>query len=147
MSESYHFTESGLDYVWLASGYTLRDTKLGRTIRFEDVPGLQAAIGAALVTSRRHLRGQDIRFLRVELGLSQATLAVQLGVTERTVIRWENDQVPVPRATDALLRALYLERDGRPHAGEALRWVAELQEPEPFKLVLERVDGEWLQAA
>jgi len=148
MPEAYHFTESGLDYVRLTSGYLLRETKAGPTVRFVDMQGLMATIGRLMVETKRKLQGQDIRFLRTELDLSQAAMASRFGVTERTVIRWENDKVPIPATADALLRAFYLEQqDGKPHASEALGWVGELQEQQSTQLVLEYVDGEWQQQA
>ena len=56
---------------------------------FDDIDGLHRTIGIALVGKRARLTGNEFRFLRLELLLSQASLAKILGVRELTIGRWE----------------------------------------------------------
>ena len=86
MTETNHYTECGLDSVYLVNGFELKDSRL----RIHDIEGLHCAIGRWLVSTRKRLSGGEIRFLRHELELSQTKLAFLLGVDERTVLRWEN---------------------------------------------------------
>ena len=85
MNEPYQYAECGLDNVYLANGFELADGRL----RIHDIEGLHRAIGRWLVSTMRNLSGNEIRFLRHELEMSQATLDLLLGVTEQTVLRWE----------------------------------------------------------
>lgn len=147
MTNRYHYTESGLDYVWLANGFAIRDTPRGQVVRFHDLDGLHRAIGHFLVTSRRRLDGREIRFLRHELDLSLAALSHLLGVTERTVARWERDEIKPPRTAELAIRTLYQERaDGGAKVGEQLQQMAEVEDADnqPLNLV---EDHGWSEAA
>ena len=81
----------------------------GRVVSFTDLDGLHAAIGRLIVTERRRLSGPEVRFRRHELNLGQAEVAGLLGVAERTVARWEKDDIEIPVTADATLRAMYRE--------------------------------------
>ena len=61
---------------------------------------------------------QEIKALRLALGLTQTQLAARLGVAANTVYRWETGHThPDPRARSALLRVQsrmpMARRDGR----------------------------------
>ena len=128
MTETYHYTECGLDNVYLVNGFELKDSRL----RIHDIEGLHCAIGRWLVSTRKRLSGGEIRFLRHELELSQANLAFLLGVDERTVLRWENARNKRNTgnpAAERTLRLLYHERVfGNPKVSEALDIIANLED-------------------
>ena len=107
MTEHYHYTESGLDFVYLANGFQIRHTPRGQVVSFTDLDGLHAAIGRFVVSERRRLSGPEVRFLRHELDLGQTELAALLGVAERTLARWERGDVEIPVTADATLRAIF----------------------------------------
>ena len=114
----YHYTESGLDNVYLVNGFTYVDRPDGREIIIEDIDGLHRAIGEILITNRKNLSGKEIKFLRQEMLMSQATLASLLRVSERAVIRWERvEPGHVPSLAEATIRMLY--RDFISEAGSA----------------------------
>lgn len=106
---AYHYTECGLEDVWLENGFAEADGKMGRTVSFMDVDGLHALIGEAIATNKSRLRPSEIRFLRHELDLSQSTLATLLGTEEQNVYRWEADKAKIPGPAQKLLAILYLE--------------------------------------
>jgi putative transcriptional regulator len=108
-TEAYHYTESGLDNVYLASGYEFVDGPGGRYVKITDIDGLHAAIGRTLVTEKKNLSGREIRFLRQEMLMSQATLAKLLEVAEQTVLRWEKGKADIPKPAETLIRLLYRE--------------------------------------
>jgi putative transcriptional regulator len=104
----YHYTESGLDNVWLVNGVNYVDGPHGTQVIIEDIDGLHRAIGETLITHRKNLSGKEIKFLRQEMLTSQATLARLLGVSERAVIRWEGGKAgEVPGPAEATIRMLY----------------------------------------
>ncbi len=52
------------------------------------------------------MTGRQLRQLRHRLGLTQVQLAARVGVTERTVIRWERDHVRITAPMAKLLQML-----------------------------------------
>jgi DNA-binding XRE family transcriptional regulator len=52
---------------------------------------------------------KEFKMLRGLLDLSQTKLAKELGVTLRTVARWERGEFPIPRVAELALRNLFRE--------------------------------------
>jgi DNA-binding transcriptional regulator YiaG len=109
-TEWYHYTESGLDNVFLAigAGVQFLDLPSGKHLKIKDIEGLHKFIGMTLANEKKNLSGKEIRFLRQEMLLSQGTLAKLLGVTEQTVHRWETGKADIAKPAEALIRSLYL---------------------------------------
>lgn len=104
----YHYTESGLDNVWLANGYREKETPYGKGVAFADADQLDETIARCLVNKAGRLTGKEFRFLRSLLGLAQRSLADMLDVTEQSVSLWERTG-KVPKLQDAVLRKFVLE--------------------------------------
>ena len=105
MSGPYHYTACGLEYIYLANGYEVHETPDGRGVSIMDADGLHRAISRFIISSPQRLRGQEVRFLRAELGLSQSGLAQILGAKRLTVLRWESKpNTVIPQASDRFLR-------------------------------------------
>lgn len=105
----YHYTECGLDNVWLANGYTVHKTPYGKGVSVSDADGLMKELAKSLTHKPGRLTGKELRFLRTLLCLSQASLAAMMGATEQSVSLWERTG-KVPKASDALVRMLVLEK-------------------------------------
>lgn len=105
----YHYQECGLSHVWLHDGYTIENSPYGETVSITAVNELHKVIGLYLVENKPELNGEEIRFLRKEMNLSQKNLAGLLGVGETSVRGWEADRGPIGSPTDRLLRAFYKE--------------------------------------
>lgn len=88
-NDLFHYTQCGLDNVWLANGYHSEDTDYGEGFRIDHADELHQIIAMSIVNDKRPLRGQEVRFLRVAMNLSQEGLAKALGVDRATVLRWE----------------------------------------------------------
>ena len=105
----YHYLESGLDYIYLANGFDYSDGPRGRQVTIQNIDGLHRAIGRMLVETKKNLTGKEIRFLRHEMLMSQATLAKLLEMSEQAVARWEKGKTGVPKPAESLIRLLYRE--------------------------------------
>jgi putative transcriptional regulator len=104
----YHYTESGLDNVWLRNGFHYSDGPRGLQVAIEDLDGLHRAIGETLIACVNRLSGREVQFLRQEMSLSQAALARLFGVSERAITRWERAAAGrVPGPAETALRMLY----------------------------------------
>ncbi|HEV7367653.1 hypothetical protein [Arenibaculum sp.] len=110
----YHYTQCGLDNIWLLNGYHEEDLgEYGATVVVERADELERVIALHLAKQERPLTGQEFRFLRVMLDLSQTSIGRRLGKDYQTVARWEADtHKAVPRFADASIRARYLESIG-----------------------------------
>ena len=109
----YHFTGCGLDYIWLLDGFERHETSHGVAVRIHDLEGLHAAIARSVVTSQERIRGQEVRFLRSMLNLSQEGLGRLLDQSRATVARWEGEPArAIPKTCDKWLRVVYTQKVG-----------------------------------
>lgn len=106
----YHYTESGLRNLWLASGFDRVRTNYGEGVAIHDVDGLHRAIGEALA-KKAWITGTEFRFLRKEMDLSQNAVGLLLGTTDQSVAKWEKTG-RVPKTADRMIRLIYLEHTG-----------------------------------
>lgn len=104
----YHYTDSGLSNVHLRGGYTELETEHGQAVSIQNLEGLHRVIGLDIVHNTPALSGEEIRFLRKEMDLTQNSLADIIGVTEDSVRGWEKRNQISPPA-DKLIRGLYLQ--------------------------------------
>ncbi len=144
--ENYHYTECGLDNVYLSGGVDFVDGPRGKQIVIREIDGLHEAIGRFLVYEKRNLSGKELRFLRHEMLMSQATLSKLLDVAEQTVHRWEAGKSEVPKPAEALIRLLYSEHLGTDEHGikAALKRIAALEdEMDQRRLTLVEGSGGW----
>jgi DNA-binding transcriptional regulator YiaG len=106
--KAYHYTECGLDNIYLVNGVTITKLKSGdEEIFIHDIHGLHKAIGMILVSKRGFLSGKEIKFIRSTLDLSQTTLAKILGCSYQTVLLWEKEKSIISKTADHLLRAIF----------------------------------------
>ena len=142
----YHYTESGLQNIWLENGFTVRKTPYGKGVSIDDVEGLHRVIGRA-IARKSHLTGAELRFLRKELGMSQSALGAMVGTSEQNVSLWER-RGKMPRAADRLVRLLYLEHIAdNPKICELINRLNELDQQKVEKLHFAAEDGTWKEAA
>ena len=107
---TYHYTECGLDHVFIKVDVIEADDAGNRVFRFPAINRLHKAIAECIIESDGLLDGKEIRFLRTEMGMTQAELARLLDRDGQTVARWEKGEKDVDRAQDALIRQLAAER-------------------------------------
>ncbi|SAI19620.1 putative zinc finger/helix-turn-helix protein%2C YgiT family [Bordetella ansorpii] len=142
----YHYTESGLQNVWLLNGYTIREFDGEDAVSITDADELHRVIGRALAC-KPFLTGTELRFLRKELGLSQKRLGDMLGSTEQTVSLWER-KGKMPKGLDRIVRALYLEHlDGNVKIQAMIERLIELDFHDEERLVFEDTTSGWKKAA
>lgn len=142
----YHYTESGLQNVWLANGYKTRKSDGGQAIAIADASGLHQLIGRH-IASRGHMTGAEFRFLRKELDLSQTRFAHWVGVSEESVSLWER-RGRVPKSAARFMQAIYLEKiDGNVRVGEMVERLANLDREEAERMVFEDTQAGWREAA
>lgn len=106
--KKYHYTECGLDNIYLLNGYEISKLDNGEEeIFIHDIHGLHRSIGLALISKQGSLSGNEIKFIRTTLDLSQTMLSKIFGCTYQTILLWEKNRQPISKAADLLLRALF----------------------------------------
>jgi putative transcriptional regulator len=106
--DRYHYSECGLDNIYLISGFDFVSTPRGKSVRITNVEGLHRAIGLMIVKEKNKLTGKEFRFLRHELNQTQSDLAAILGVGVQSVARWEKGRTKeIEGSAQRLLRAIY----------------------------------------
>ncbi|MBX3598259.1 MAG: helix-turn-helix domain-containing protein [Rhizobiaceae bacterium] len=106
--EVLHYTECGLDNIYLQGGFTIEEIDGEEYLTIADMDGLHKAIGLHIVMERKSPTGKEMRFLRRELDMSQSELASILGVTDQSVARWEKGQTEPGGPAVLSLRLVYL---------------------------------------
>lgn len=138
----YHYTESGLQNIWLANGYTMK----GDAIAIHEADQLHRAIGRTL-SMQPHLTGAGLRFLRIELGLSQKRLGEMVGASEESVSLWER-RGRMPKSADRIVRAVYLETlDGNIQITQMIQRLVDLDDKPEEKMVFSESESGWRMAA
>lgn len=105
--ETYHYTECGLDNVFLI-GVCVCHCDCGES--FPSIPnivGLNSVIGRATIKSPEPLSGKEVMFLRKNIGLSAKEFIKKIGVNKSTFSRWEHGDQRLSKANDLLVRLIY----------------------------------------
>lgn len=106
--KAYHYTESGLDNIYLTNGFEITHLDDGdEEIFIHDLSGLHKAIGLSLIYKHGLLRGKEIKFIRSMLDFSQTSLGKVLGCDYQTILLWEKDKHVISKSADHLLRVFF----------------------------------------
>lgn len=144
--KAYHYTESGLNNVWLLNGFTYHDTPYGKAVAIADTDGLHKVIAARLVHHKPQWTGAEFRFIRKELDMSQSGLAAIFGKDVQSVARWEKSG-RVPKMADRFLRAVYREHaEGNATIRKMVERLNEMDQHEHQKMTFEQ-KGQWRACA
>jgi putative transcriptional regulator len=108
--KKYHYKECGLKDVYLLNGFTIiNDEEYGECVSINNRAALEITIAKNIINLQRPLIGEELRFLRKAMNLSQKSLGEQIGLSEQTIARWEKDESKPSRSEDAVIRNLYCE--------------------------------------
>lgn len=108
----FHYTLCGLDNVWLHNVDVFHDIEGERVVSIPNIEELHKAIAWELVAKHRGMSGRELRFLRVELDLTQTELGALLGKEKLTIGRWERGETAIDPTAETVIRLLVVERLG-----------------------------------
>ena len=147
MSDLYRYEGCGLPYVFLRNGYELVKTPYGNGVTIHDLAGLHKALAETIVLSPAPLVGCEFRYLRNELGLSQAALADLLGCEVQSVARSEKGKNKrIDPAAERVLRVLYRETMmGKQKLKPVIEFLRNIESkrPEPRQFVARERNDNW----
>ncbi len=110
MPKAHHYTESGLLNVYIEGIGVEVDEDGDAIVTIPAVNELHRTIALGIVSHARGIAGEELRFLRTEMGLTQAELATLVHRDKQTIGRWERNEIEIDRAAEALLRRFAIER-------------------------------------
>ena len=106
----YRYTECGLDNV-VIEGVSFVQDDVGETVvRIPNINGLHRAIAVAIVKRGMMMSGREMRFLRAEMGMTQAELAEMIHREPLTISRWERGETEIDANAETLIRLHAIER-------------------------------------
>ena len=108
----YHYTECGLDNVFIEGLEAVNDHADEPTITIPAIGLLHKAIAEGIVNHPFKMTGKELRFLRTEMGLTQDGLARILKVTNITVSRWEREETGIKDTAEMLVRIMAVQELG-----------------------------------
>ncbi len=108
----YHYTECGLDNVFIEGLEPVNDHADEPTITIPAIGLLHKAIAESIVDLPFKMTGKELKFLRTEMGLTQDGLARVLKVTNITVSRWEREETAIKDTAEMLVRLMAIQELG-----------------------------------
>ena len=102
-TNTYHYTECGLSNVYI-EGLPMTDDNGEVCITVPNIQLLHWRIAKDIIESNCILNGEQIRFLRSEMGLACAQFAQLLDIDGALVEKWESQQENISNALDVQLR-------------------------------------------
>jgi DNA-binding transcriptional regulator YiaG len=105
----YRYDECGLDNVIL-EGFPIQiDDDGDEVITIPAINVLHRVLAYGVATKEGGLAPKEIRFLRTEMGMSQAELADLVGRDGQTVGRWERAETNIDKTAEMVLRVKAIE--------------------------------------
>lgn len=106
----YHYTESGLKNVFIEGIEPVVDEEGDEVIEIRFIAALHAEIARGIITQKGAISGEELRFLRTEMGFTQAELASHVSFDAQSIGRWERSELPVNATAETVIRALAGEK-------------------------------------
>lgn len=155
-TQSYHYTESGLNNIYLVNGFEITKNDDGEEeIFIHDIHGLHKAISRILIFKKGLLLGNEIKFIRGILDLSQKKLASLIGCRYQQILLWEKDKNKLSKPADRLLRIClltYIHKElDNGEIFDQINKIADLDaaeaEQNENRIEFREIDEEWQMAA
>ena len=106
----YRYTECGLENVFIRNMAVVIDDAGEEVYTIANIVGLHRVIAHCIITSSKGITPSELRFLRTEIGLTQAELAQLVKKDHQTVGRWERGECPIDQNAEAVIRMMAAER-------------------------------------
>lgn len=106
----FHYTECGLTNVFIRNASVNTDDIGQQTFQIRNINLLHKVIAFGIVCHANSMSGAELRFLRTEMGMTQAELAQYLHKEHLTVGRWERSERPIDSNAETIIRLLAVEK-------------------------------------
>lgn len=106
----HHYTESGLSNVYISGIAVELDDDGDEIITVPAINELHQVIALGIVSHNKGMSGDELRFLRSEMGMTQSELAETVHRDKQSIGRWERGEVDIDSSAEALIRRLAIEK-------------------------------------
>lgn len=106
----YRYKACGLDNVVLKGLEVRIDDEGDEVITLPSINLIHKALLKAVVGKPFGLNGKEVKFVRSEIGLTQAELGQIVGKDGQTIGRWERNEHPIEQSADTLIRMAALKQ-------------------------------------
>ncbi|MGC4409950.1 transcriptional regulator [Rhizobium rosettiformans] len=113
----HHYTECGLMNVFISGIDVCVDDDGDEVVSIPAVNELHRVIAHGIVSHSKGMSGEELRFLRTEMGLTQTELANHVHRDKQSLGRWERGEIELDGSAEALIRRLAIEKLQLPDAG------------------------------
>jgi len=100
----YRYTECGLDNVLIEGMNVLVDDGGEKAITIPNINALHRVIALGIVRKKNGISGKELRFLRTEMGMTQAELAAMVHREPLAISRWERGEIDIDNNAEVLIR-------------------------------------------
>lgn len=105
----YRYDGCGLDNVFLMGLRVLKADDGERVITIPNIGALHRILMVAVASKETGLQSKELRFLRTEMGLTQAEMAALVGREVQAIGRWERGENPIDTSAEIVIRARALQ--------------------------------------
>ena len=106
---TYRYTECGLDNVLIEGMKPCTDDHGEAVYYIQNPVGLHKVIAAGIVQHPKGISGKELRFLRTEMGMTQAELGKLLHRDAQTIARWEKGTSDIEGTAEMVVRKHAIE--------------------------------------
>jgi DNA-binding transcriptional regulator YiaG len=111
---AYRYTECGLDNVQIEGMTALFDDGGKKAMTIPNINALHRVIALGIVNKKSSMTGKELRYLRTEIGMTQAQLAKLVHRESLTISRWERAEDRIDSNAEALIRMCATQELGLP---------------------------------
>lgn len=108
----HHYIECGLENVFIDGLEFVIDDDGDEIITIPAVNELHEKIALGIVSHKAGISGDELRFLRTEMGYTQAQLADLVHHDRQSIGRWERSEYAIEGSAEAIIRRLAIEKLG-----------------------------------
>ena len=109
MHSEFRYSASGLDNVIIRNMEVVVDDAGEEVYAIPNIVGLHKMIAYAIIRKKHGLTHAELRFLRTEMGLTQAQLAQIVKLDHQTIGRWERGETPIDQNAEFVVRMVAAE--------------------------------------
>jgi DNA-binding transcriptional regulator YiaG len=130
----YRYDECGLDNVILVGLNCCEDDDGEVVVNVPNINVLHRSLLGAIAQKGTAISAQELRFVRTEMGMTQAELAEVVDRDGQSIGRWERGEKPIDRSAETLIRILVLQHMEKavPRLEEMAQWTMDSAGAPPF---------------
>lgn len=107
---TYRYTECGLDNVIIHGMKVIVDDAGDEVYGIPNIVGLHKVIAHCIIARSHGISPKELRFLRTEMGMTQAELAQIVKKDHQTIGRWERGDCPIDPNAEFVIRMVAAEK-------------------------------------